>query len=262
MIHNQEFTNQERRNLMHQSKLILFTSLLLVSTLTHAEIDNYSSNKESIGFGLGAIIGGLIAGPPGAVIGAVGGSMFGHQKIITMETRDWETIQNDAYESLEKQLHQKSNELALLQNKIAHNIDQGRSELARTMRDVNLENKRSALKKLGNGLSMSVYFRTNDNVIDNTLLPHIHELATLINDYPELKIQLSAYADYRGEPIYNLTLSKSRAQAVRNALIEAGLPGNRIYSHALGEANANAKDRESLIFDRRVDIHLTINTET
>ena len=247
---------------MHQSKLILSTSLLLVSTLTHAEIDNYSSNKESIGFGIGALIGGLIAGPPGAVIGAVGGSMFGHQKIITMETRDQETIKDDAYASLEDQLQQKNNELALLQNNIAHNIALGRSELARALRKVGLENKQSALKKLESGLSMSVYFRTNDDVIDNTLLPHIHELATLIHGYPSLKVQLSAHADHRGKPAYNMALSKSRAQAVRSALIKAGLPGHRIYSHALGEANANARDRESLIFDRRVDIHLTINTET
>lgn len=241
---------------MRQSKLILFTSLLLVSILTHAETDNHSSNienieKESIGFGLGAIIGGLIAGPPGAVIGATGGSLFGNNK-----------TKKDAYASLEKQLQQKSNELALLQNNRAHQIALGRSELARALHKVGLENKQSALKKLENGLSMSVYFRTNDDVIDNTLLPHIHELASLIYGYPELKVQLSAHADHRGKPTYNMALSKSRAQAVRNALIKAGVPGNRIYSHAHGEANANARDRESLIFDRRVDIHLTINTET
>ena len=241
---------------MHQSKLILFTSLLLVSTLTHAETDNHSSNKEGIGFGIGALIGGLIAGPPGVVIGATAGSMFGHQEIGNQKIR-----KNDAYESFKKQLHQKNHELALLQNKITHNIAQCRSKLARTMRDVNLENKEPVLKKLGNSLSMSVYFRTDDNVIDNTLLPHIHELATLINEYPELKIQLYAHTDYRGEPDYNMTLSKSRAQSVRNALVEAGLPDNRIYTHAHGEANAINKDREGLIFDRRVDIHLTIDTE-
>ena len=240
---------------MHQSKLILFTSLLLVSMLTHAETDNYSSNgenidKESIGFGLGAIIGGLIAGPPGAVIGAAGGSIFGNNK-----------AKNDAYASLEKQLQQKSNELALLQNNIAHNIALARSELARTLHKVRLENKQFALKKLENSLSMSVYFRTNNAVIDKTLLPHIAKLAGLIYDYPELKVHLSAYADHRGKPDYNMSLSKYRAQAVRTALIKAVVPGNRIYSHALGETNASARNRESLIFDRRVDIHLTIDTE-
>ena len=86
---------------MHQSKLILFTSLLLVSTLTHAETDNHSSNKEGIGigFGIGALIGGLIAGPPGVVIGATAGSMFGHQEIGNQKIR-----KNDAYESFKKQV--------------------------------------------------------------------------------------------------------------------------------------------------------------
>jgi hypothetical protein len=45
-----------------------------------------------------------------------------------------------------------------------------------------------------------------------------------------------------------------------NAKVWAGVPDYRIYSHAHGEANAINKDRKSLIFDRRADIHLTIDT--
>lgn len=66
------------------------------------------------------------------------------------------------------------------------------------MQNVNLDNKRSALSHLENGLSMSVYFRTNGHTIDRTLSPHIHELATLINHYPNLEVQLFAHADHRG----------------------------------------------------------------
>lgn len=232
---------------MHRFKLITFTGLFLLSTITQAGPDEHSNKNEGVGFGIGAIIGGLIAGPPGAIIGAAGGSFFGHK----------ETREDEAYASLKKQLQQKSNELALLQSDIANH----RSEIARAMRKVSLENKHTALKKLENGLSMSVYFRTNGYAIDNTLSPHIHELATLINDYPELKVQLFAHADYRGKPEHNMALSKSRAQSVRTSLIEAGVPASRIYSHAHGEANAVNMDREGLIFDRRVDIHLTIDTE-
>jgi len=222
--------------------------------MTHAEADKHQDKEnienEGIGFGIGALIGGLIAGPPGAIIGAAGGSLFGNNK-----------TRNDAYASLESQLQQKNTELALLQNQIAQNTTQSRSDLARAMRNVNLKNKHSTLKKLENGLSMSIYFRTNDNVIDRTLLPHIHELACLINNFPRLNIQLFAHADHRGNPDYNMTLSKSRAQSVRNSLIEAGVSGNRIYTHAYGETSAINKDSEGLIFDRRVDIHLTIDTE-
>lgn len=240
---------------MHHFKIIIFISLFLLSAVTHADTGKYQSTEnEGIGFGIGALIGGLIAGPPGAVIGAAGGSLFGNNK-----------SKADAYASLENQLQQKSNELALLQNKmsqyIARNKAHNRSDLAKAMRNVNMENKHSTLKKLENGLSMSVYFRTNDNVIDRTLLAHIQELATFINNFPELNVQLFAHADHRGKPDYNMVLSQSRAKSVRESLIEAGVSANRIYSHAYGETGAINKDSEGLIFDRRVDIHLIIDTE-
>jgi hypothetical protein len=52
-------------------KVITVTSLFLLSTVTHAETDKTAGNRknEGLGFGIGALIGGLIAGPPGAVIG-------------------------------------------------------------------------------------------------------------------------------------------------------------------------------------------------
>ena len=81
----------------------------------------------------------------------------------------------------------------------------------------------------------------------------------LTQDYTLAPTQI--HADHRGNPAYNMNLSKSRAQSVRNALIEAGISGKRISSHAHGEANAINKDREGLIFDRRVDIQLMIDTE-
>ena len=248
---------------MSYFKTIIFTSLILLSTITHAETDKQQNTEnignEGLGFGIGALIGGLIAGPPGAVIGAAGGSLFGNNK-----------SRKDAYASLESQLQEKTSELALLQNELSRNIardksrnrsELDRSKFARAIRNVTLKNKHSTLMKLENGLSMAVYFRTNDHAIDSTLLPHIHELATLINDYPELNIHLYAHADHRGKPDYNMKLSKSRAQSVRDSLIAAGVSRSRIYSHAHGESNAINKDSEGLIFDRRVDIQLTINTE-
>lgn len=237
-------------------KVIMFTSLFLLSTVTHAETDKTAGNRknEGLGFGIGALIGGLIAGPPGAVIGAAGGSLFGNNK-----------TRKEVNVSLESQLQEKTNELASLQDEISRNksqhITSNHLELAGAMYNVTLKNEHSTLMKLENGLSMAVYFRTNGHAIDSTLLPHIRELATLITDYPKLNIQLNAHADHRGEPDYNETLSKDRALSVRDSLIEAGVSGNRIYSHAHGESNATNKDTEGLIFDRRVDIQLTINTE-
>ncbi len=85
--------------MMRHFKLIIVISLFLLSTITHAESDGLSDSKnEGIGFGIGAIIGSLIAGPPGAVIGAAGGSFFGHK----------EAEEDEAYASMENSCSKKA----------------------------------------------------------------------------------------------------------------------------------------------------------
>jgi len=63
---------------------LLFISLLGIQSIANADdyqhtspdIQHASSTIENTGFGIGALIGGLLAGPPGAIIGAAGGSWF------------------------------------------------------------------------------------------------------------------------------------------------------------------------------------------
>lgn len=85
---------------MRHFKLVIFTTLFLLSTITHAETDDISNKNEGLGFGIGAIIGDLIAGSPGAVIGATGGSLFGNNKTKMMLTRPWKNSCNKKIMSL------------------------------------------------------------------------------------------------------------------------------------------------------------------
>jgi hypothetical protein len=61
------------------SKLIItgFIALCLFNIVAHADPVSHESetfkHKEELGIGIGAIIGGLIAGPPGAIIGMASG---------------------------------------------------------------------------------------------------------------------------------------------------------------------------------------------
>ncbi len=235
---------------MHKICHTVLITFILFSTLANAQDDvTTTSDNETIGFGLGALIGGLLAGPPGVVIGATGGTLFGGQV----------AKKDQSISTLEKQLQEKDIELAILQNEIAR----AQSEYNKNINKVRLENKQTGFKKLSEGISFSVYFRTGKSGIDPTLRPHIHDLAKLISSTPNIKIHLNAYADHRGDPNYNMELSRSRARAVATELVHAGLPGNRILKHAYGESRAqiNEGDNEGYIFDRRVDIHLTIDTE-
>lgn len=229
---------------------ILLIFFLLVSTMVKADQDIVkTTDKETMGFGIGALIGGLLAGPPGAVIGAASGTIFGNNA----DKKD------QSLAKLEKQLLDKEIELSFLQKKLA----QSQSEHSRIIHKVLLEKKQETLKELSKGISFSIYFRTSSAEIDQTLQPHIHELVSLIKDFPEINVQLNAHADHRGNKQFNMKLSRSRAAAVEDELCKAGLSGIRVQKHAYGESQARIHpgDKEGYIFDRRVDINLTVDTE-
>jgi outer membrane protein OmpA-like peptidoglycan-associated protein len=60
-----------------------------------------------------------------------------------------------------------------------------------------------------------------------------------------------------------MDLSKKRIKGVQSEMVNAGLPEQRIQAHAYGEIHSKATegDSEGYIFDRRVMIHLTLDTE-
>ena len=64
--------------------LLILSSLCIFNIAVHANPltsrNTAANHKEEAGLGMGAIIGGLIAGPPGAIIGAAGGAWLGNKK--------------------------------------------------------------------------------------------------------------------------------------------------------------------------------------
>ena len=57
----------------------------------------------------------------------------------------------------------------------------------------------------------------------------------LMNEYPNMKIELSSHTDYRGDDAYNEDLSQRRAESARRWLIRKGIPRNRIEAKGYGE---------------------------
>ena len=56
----------------------------------------------------------------------------------------------------------------------------------------------------------------------------LDELVGLLNENPNVTIELSAHADYRGSADYNKRLSQRRAESVVNYLIAHGIPKERL----------------------------------
>ena len=224
--------------------------LCVFNIAAHAEAPAaQKSYKEPAGLGLGAILGGLIGGPPGAILGAAGGAWLG----------DRAGRKDEQILDLQARLEARDAEFAGLRRQFAELETQRAGELQRAA----LERRRSALDELTGGVSLSVYFRTASAEPEPEFRPQVRRLAEFLSAFPEVRLELEGHADRRGSEAFNRRLSERRAAAVRALLLEAGLPAERVRMRAWGESQASAAegDSEGYPYDRRVSIALSLDEE-
>ncbi len=88
----------------------------------------------------------------------------------------------------------------------------------------------------GNRLNMPiVYFAYDSDVLVNSEMKKIRAIADYLNRTPELVLVLEGHCDQRGTEEYNRALGERRANAVRAALEENGVAGNRMRTQSFGE---------------------------
>lgn len=77
--------------------------------------------------------------------------------------------------------------------------------------------------------------------------------------YPDLTLRLEGHTDTVGTAAYNLALSQARADAVRNYLLQQGIPAERITSVGLGQDYPVASNQtpEGRRQNRRVELVVT-----
>lgn len=101
-----------------------------------------------------------------------------------------------------------------------------------------------------------VHFAFNKANLQPSQASKISELAAYLKQNPTFQVELEGFADPRGSQAYNLKLSTQRVHAVRDALIAAGVPEDRILTGAYGELNRKCaqKGEECWQQDRRVEV--------
>ncbi len=65
----------------------------------------------------------------------------------------------------------------------------------------------------------------------------LDSLVTMLNDNPNITIELSAHTDFRGSNEFNQNLSQQRAESVVNYLISKGIAADRLTPVGYGEEN-------------------------
>jgi outer membrane protein OmpA-like peptidoglycan-associated protein len=82
----------------------------------------------------------------------------------------------------------------------------------------------------------NVYYDYNSANVQTASLLVLDELANVLKQNPQIKIQLSAHTDCRGTDAYNQTLSQKRADFVVNYLISKGINSPRLKAQGYGES--------------------------
>ena len=82
----------------------------------------------------------------------------------------------------------------------------------------------------------NIYFDFNKSSIRSVSRISLKKIATVLNDNPDMKIEVNAHTDIRGTNSYNLALSKRRAKSTMKHLISLGIDSNRMISKGYGES--------------------------
>ena len=106
-----------------------------------------------------------------------------------------------------------------------------------------------------------VNFATNKYDINSSSQETLGKLIGVFNEYPETDILVVGHTDSSGADDYNMTLSKNRANAVSDYLVNNGISTSRITTRWFGETqpmsdNSTAEGRAQ---NRRVNIAILPN---
>jgi sortase system peptidoglycan-associated protein len=232
-------------------------STMMVSNMSWANDADISAEREHteelVGLSSGIVLGAVIGGPVGAFIGALTGTFIG------------KTVGDDAELAQQKQqlvaknqqLAQTNEQLIALNTKqqtleqVSDKYYQLQSSLAEQK-----ANQQRTLNELTIG--MHVQFKTGSSHIEPLFEQQLDNVAYMMNLSPELTIDLTGYADRRGDNDFNQALSEQRLAEVTQYLVAQGIERQRLHGRAYGASLPMHQQQnfENDFFDRRVTIKL------
>jgi outer membrane protein OmpA-like peptidoglycan-associated protein/tetratricopeptide (TPR) repeat protein len=104
----------------------------------------------------------------------------------------------------------------------------------------------------------NVFFDTKKTELKPESITELDNVVRLMNENPNIKILISGYTDNVGKPTDNLSLSKGRAVAVVNYLLNKGVRNERMSFKGNGETNPIADNNtdEGRALNRRTELSI------
>jgi OOP family OmpA-OmpF porin len=104
-------------------------------------------------------------------------------------------------------------------------------------------------------LMLTMPFAFNSASLDPRTIKIVDALADKLRRQPEISLKIDGFTCDIGTESYNLDLSRRRAEAVKNYLVNAGITPNRLITEGHGEANPfyDNKTPEGRFLNRRAE---------
>ena len=184
------------------------------------------------GAALGAGLGALIGGGKGAGIGSAIGAAVGTGAGVLIGKK---------MDKQQKELQQELDNRA----KVEQTTDQ---------------NGLQAIKVTFDG---GILFATGKYNLTPQAQADLTKFAVNLLNNPDTNVQIYGYTDNTGSMQVNTTLSEQRANAVRNYLMQCGVPAERLTAQGIPMADyvASNDTPEGRALNRRVEIYITANQQ-
>ena len=82
----------------------------------------------------------------------------------------------------------------------------------------------------------NIFYEFDKATLTEESTASLDSLITLLNDNPNVTIEIGAHCDYKGSAAYNERLSQRRAESVVNYLIQGGIEADRLVAKGYGES--------------------------
>jgi peptidoglycan-associated lipoprotein len=82
------------------------------------------------------------------------------------------------------------------------------------------------------------------------------ELANIVKQYPDYKLQVQGYCDERGSAEYNLALGEARAKAAKDYLVSAGVPATQLNTVSFGKEKQTCDEHDENCWAKNRRVHI------
>jgi outer membrane protein OmpA-like peptidoglycan-associated protein len=203
--------------------------LTLIVFLTSCSSMSKTQKGALIGATTGALTGGLVdknkryrGGLIGAAVGGLTGAYIGKQE-------DRNDVNQQEQAALREEIYRSE----------SASKDRERQTFASSFRSV-------------------IIFDSRSSMLNSAAHREVGYVASRLNQYPDTKILIKGFTENYGSYNDNMTLSRNRAEAVKNALIEQGISPSRIFASGYGPSSSGDSDYNRQMSER---VEITVDSQ-